>query len=227
MARTMIMCPICMTVAGTCRPGNLGSCRRCNHIFQIPLKSTIEYNYSYVRSRYDSYSTTDLMSYLRLGFVRAYVDGGTLLDVGYGNGAFLKAAQQAGFETYGHDVHGADYGVRNISLGGNKDWDVVTFFDSLEHCESFDLVLKTVEKASFVIVSLPWRPDWFPDSLDWNHYRPGEHLHYFSVKSVEHLFKDHHIVKVTDLEDVIRRVPGQRNVMTLTFARRRPGPRGS
>lgn len=166
------------------------------------------------------------MSHLRLGLLEAYGQRGRLLDVGYGNGDFIHTASKVGFEAFGNDVHGCGerFNVREVSLDGGLRWDYVTFFDSLEHFEELEEVRDLARRAQYVVVSTPKRPSQFPEenTLSWKHFRPGEHLHYFSVGSLARLFQDHDLVNVCDLEDVIRgRLPdGSTNILTCVFEHR-------
>jgi hypothetical protein len=188
------------------------------------LEVRAKYNQQYITERYDAYATTESMSWLRLGLVRSFVGGGRLLDVGYGNGSFIKVAKKAKFEAFGFDVHGLGkkYGVEEALLTKGK-WDVVTLFDSIEHFDDLSAIKSLDDRSPFIIVSTPYRPSFFPASLEWKHFRPGEHLHYFSKASLGTLFPSHELVLVTDIEDAIRgrcKVPGWddfNNVMTCVF----------
>jgi hypothetical protein len=199
---------------------DLRGCRSCTHLFQWPPTITARYDAAYV-AKYAAYPVTEI-SYLRLGFVRAFAAGGTLLDVGHCRGDFVRAAAAAGFDAWGHDVHGQHVGVPTIdSLNAappdGAAWDVVTFFDSLEHFGNLDPVRRLARRARKIVVSLPWRPESFPASRDWRHYRPGEHLHYFTAQSLAALFDRHRLLAQTNLEDAVRRGPGGNNIATLVF----------
>lgn len=202
-----LACPVCQLLStAPCRTVNdfkLFKCIRCSHIWQYPSEIRAKYDQDYVASRYDAYSTTESMSWLRLGLVRAFVDGGRLLDIGYGNGSFIKVAEKANFEAFGADVHGLGerYGVTEAPINKGK-WDVVTLFDSLEHFDDLS-VIKAIN-STFIVVSTPHRPSNFPTFLDWKHFRPGEHLHYFSKMSLSMLFPSHELVLTTNIEDSIR-----------------------
>lgn len=219
-------CPVCKLEVSHSSSGLLYWCLECDHVFQSPLKRTALYDIKYIKDRYDSYATTPLISHLRLGLLKAYGQRGRLLDVGYGNGDFVHTALRAGFDAYGNDIHrgGLLYGVNEVSLDGGREWDYVTFFDSLEHFEGLEDVRNLGTRAKWIIVSTPKRPAQFPDALDfsWKHYRPGEHLHYFSVGSLTKLFAGHDLVNVCDLEDVIReRLPdGSTNILTCVLERK-------
>lgn len=214
-------CPVCSETALVAYPQNLYQCPGCFHIFEYPALVTAKYNQEYVDKRYETYKTTDTMSYLRVGFLKYLTKAGRLLDVGYGNGAFVRAASAAGFDAYGNDVHKADYGIREAELNDGTDWDVVTFFDSLEHFPDLEVIRDLSRRSHYVIVSLPNRPARFPQSLSWKHHRPGEHLHYFCLTSLSRLFNDKKLVVVSDLEDTIRGSDSEgQNILTTVFVRK-------
>lgn len=212
-----MICPVCHTHPMEELDG-LSRCA-CDHIYQSTLAVTTHYDQKYIHDRYDAYPTTEAMSYLRLGYLKSFCPKGRLLDVGYGNGSFVKAALKAGFDAYGNDVHHADYGVREVPLDGHEQWDVVTFFDSLEHIPDFKAVRSLARRTKWLLISFPNRPRWFPYKRDWKHYRPGEHLHYFTLCSLATLFYTHTLYTAGDLEDVIRgALPGgEQNVQTALF----------
>lgn len=216
----MSLCPVCGAKPVDTTRQVLHRCA-CDHIYQWPLQVTAHYNAKYITHRYDSYTTTEMMSYLRLGFLKAFVQRGLLLDVGYGNGSFVKAATKSGFDAYGNDVHGADYGVREKSLTGHELWDVVTFFDSMEHLPDLMPVRHLAKRAKLILVSFPNRPKDFPANLEWKHYRPGEHLHYFSVCSLSWLLKNHEPQCVSSFEDAIRGTRNEEaNITSVIFHKR-------
>lgn len=220
-----IACPVCFDASDTFveeqgdLPPDLRHCPSCDHIFQWPLEVKARYDYQYVHSRYDSYPTTDTMSHLRLGFVQAVSPHkGRLLDVGYGNGSFLKLAAKAGFDTFGNDVHGCGerYGIREVNLNGTS-WDIVTFFDSLEHFADLSLPRHVCQNAGRVVISVPHRPH-HRDIPGWKHYRPGEHLHLFCVRSLDRFLEGKRREAAVALEDVIRGSRGGiPNIMTYAY----------
>jgi len=103
---------------------------------------------------------------------------GTLLDIGCGNGSFISAAKRKGY-----DVSGIDFdedaikiarrsGLENvwaisleefIQQGGQK-YDVITFFEVLEHLDNPMAFLLSVKKllkpGGYVALSLPNRLRW-------------------------------------------------------------------
>lgn len=126
------------------------------------------------------------MSELRWNFIQRWLrlaDGSRILDIGYGNGAFLKFARQHGMEVFGFDVHDEDFGIPALDHGV-AGFDLICFFDSLEHLPAFEHLF--VLHPSAVIVSIPDAPDFLLETpREWRHFKPGEHLHYFSRHSLD------------------------------------------
>lgn len=191
-------------------------CVDCDHIFQNPPDVNIAYDKDYIDTRYGTYTTTAAMSRLRLGLVMSFGGYGKWLDVGYGQGDFVKAAIEAGVDAYGNDVHGQDYGVRDVPLCSDEQWDAVTFFDSVEHFPDLEPAKHVIKRAKLVVISVPKRPDSFPADLTWRHYRPGEHLHYFSPESIRRLVGKPQLFE-TNIEDTIRKQPWGQNITTCVF----------
>jgi 2-polyprenyl-3-methyl-5-hydroxy-6-metoxy-1,4-benzoquinol methylase len=211
----MIACPIC--ASGNTEPfDDVQRCRACGHAFQHPPLITARYNADYVAT-YDRYPC-ELMSCLRVGFLKAFVARGRLLDVGYGNGAFIRAAEAAGFTAFGCDIHGVPSDVKEIDLDGdNSAWDVVTCFDSLEHFAAFSSIRSLMRRARYVLVSAPLPPATFPAERTWKHYKAGEHLHYFSAESLARLVGKP-LLAESNVEDAIRRPNGvEQNIYTAIY----------
>jgi hypothetical protein len=189
------------------------------------------YDMEYAKQRYDALPDRGrFMAYYRLGALLQHttMDVLDILDVGYGNGAFLDATWNAGLRTYGHDVSNYPLEEMHTFLGldqllsGEWKFDIVTFFDSLEHM-SFPLNFLSALKTTYIMISVPWyHPEkgeaWFEK---WKHRRPNEHLHHFSKEALEKMLNsigyklEHH----SDMEDALRlteeyQVP---NILTCIF----------
>ncbi|MGH2500530.1 MAG: class I SAM-dependent methyltransferase, partial [Candidatus Limnocylindria bacterium] len=131
----------------------------------------------------EMYAARDLMVvdwlawYHRAGLERLPVRAGRLLDVGCGNGAFVAAAQRAGFE-----ASGIDFSEKAIQAGRRRfglerlyatsieefrakerarPFDVVTAFEVLEHMDDVDRfleeVLSLLAPGGYLVVSVPNR----------------------------------------------------------------------
>jgi hypothetical protein len=169
------------------------------------------YNTEYISNSYDKYGEKITnMSHLRLGFLLAVINEpiNTILDIGYGNGDFLKLCSTFFPKTYGHDVSGYSLpeGCEFVDDILSRKFDVVCFFDSLEHFEEIEFVSKIDTK--YVFISLPWchnhSDEWFEN---WKHRRPNEHLYHFNDKSLKTFMKrmGYECMIISNFEDVIRK----------------------
>jgi hypothetical protein len=100
-------------------------------------------------------------------------------------------------------------------------YDVVTFFDSLEHQD--DPYFLNRLKCKNIVVSLPWchyfSDDWF---AGWRHRKPDEHLWHFDATSLVKFMKDqgYQLVSITNIEDTIRQHKEEyANILTGVFTR--------
>lgn len=178
-------CPVCQSACYGTTTTNLTSCQACHHVFQTDLTVTVSYDADYAH-QYDSRPVKE-MSDLRWDFIQsslALPQGSRVLDVGYGNGAFLKRAQAAGMKIFGIDLHTEDFGIPVVDFKTKLTFDLICFFDSMEHFPSFAPLGNL--KSKNVIVSIPETPDFVRNTpRRWRHYKPGEHLHYFSHDSLD------------------------------------------
>lgn len=192
-------------------------------IHQI-MRNKFNYDLEYVHKRYDEYGElTKRMSHLRLGYIIGVINKypKTILDVGYGNGDFLRTCLNVIPKCYGNDVSGYQI-PENCEFVDNiftKEFDVITFFDSLEHFENIDFMSEL--KCNYVIISLPWfhnfSDEWF---YNWKHRRENEHLHHFSDKSLIKFMKHHNFecISITNIEDIIRKpIDDHKNILTGVF----------
>lgn len=134
--------------------------------------------------KYKEYEKTDFgkrLNDFRINFVIEHIKYNTLCDIGIGCGQFLKELNDH-YPNIG--ITGNDVNPQAINwLRGNKMFidpvkhprDVHTFFDSLEHIYRPDKYLNC--KQAFI--SIPIFKD-REDILQSKHYRPTEHLWYFT-----------------------------------------------
>lgn len=200
-------------------------CRSCTLISQRNRVTTARYDAEYVATRYEKYSTTESMSRLRATLVETVLtlhdslprglcvpERGRLLDVGYGNGSFIREMYSRGWGAYGNDVNPTPYkGVTQVPLPmeDGARYKAITFFDALEHFEELQEVRKVASFTDWIFLSFPTVPLDFPDkATQWKHYRPGEHHFHFNTQSVLSLFSGGgnkaHLVYSGHPEDHIR-----------------------
>jgi hypothetical protein len=87
-------------------------------------------------------------------------------------------------DIYGIDLHCEDFDIPVVGFDCKVEFDLISLFDSLEHFPDFAPVRKM--RAQNVIVSIPNTPSILLSTpRSWRHFKPGEHLHYFSVTSLD------------------------------------------
>src|SRR5277367_1969417 len=151
-------CPACRESHIARGRYNLAVCDGCRHVFQSDLHVSMVYDADYAH-QYD-HRPHEAMSRIRWEFIQQHLglpQGSKVLDIGYGNGAFLKLAQREGMDIFGIDLHGEDFGVPEVDYDTTIDFDLICFFDSIEHLPEFDLIYGL--NARNVIVSIPDPPD--------------------------------------------------------------------
>jgi hypothetical protein len=182
-----------------------------NGIIKQIKVNKITYDSAYIESRYNTHKNRKSMACLRLGYLLGVCGGGginSILDVGYGNGDFLKLSSQYIKKCTGADIAPAYPLPAHIKTTRNiyKDcYDVVCFFDSLEH---FDNIYEIEQlKTKFIYISVPechyLSDEWFKN---WKHRRENEHLWHFNLESLTAFFADigYKIINHSHIEDIIR-----------------------
>lgn len=218
-------------------------CGFCGTWCEQDRTTRVVYDSGYIAERYERYTTTEAMSDLRrrvlegvihlhetLPLGQVCVRRGRLLDVGVGNGSFIRRARGCGWDAWGHDVNPTEYeGVRRTSLpidrilAPEERYRVITFFDCLEHFQELEWAPRLARNTDWIMLSAPRVPDGFP-TVEWKHRRIGEHhFHFRNPETFEVLFGSSDVrvtcVYFDNPEDVIRgNLPdGQPNVMTVAL----------
>jgi len=151
------------------------------------------------------------MSYLRLGYIIGSIGKipNKILDVGYGQGHFLDVAKNIIPNCFGNDITNECPLPEKCTFVNNiyeETYDVITFFDVLEHFEDiYDI--KNL-KTEYIVVSMPWctykGAEWFES---WKHRRPNEHLWFFNDESLTNFMEEVGFARVNtcNVEDAIRK----------------------
>lgn len=177
-------------------------------IYQVN-RELFKYDEFYLKHYENMGSLLQPTSMLRLGYIIGSVGKipTSLLDVGYGNAAFLNSSRPLIPKLYGNDVarqllpDGVEY-VENIM---EEKYDVITFFDSLEHMEDIEFVKNL--KCNYICISLPWchyfNDEWFES---WKHRKPDEHLWHFNKESLTKFMTrmSYETIDICNLEDATR-----------------------
>lgn len=191
-------------------------------IKQLNINNQVDYNIDYVTNSYDNYGEkVNYISFLRLGYLLGVINEipNSILDVGYGNGAFLKACKNIIKNCYGNDV--SDYNlpmdINFVSDIFSQHYDVITFFDSLEHFHDINFVKDL--KCNYVLISVPcchyYSDEWFEN---WKHRRPDEHIFHFNENSLNEFMVECGFQKMSNsfVEDTIRKGE-EKNILTGIF----------
>jgi hypothetical protein len=166
---------------------------------------------------------SELLQAMRYGFVCAAHGKPvrTLMDVGYGNGAFINFAKQHVPHVYGHDVTGVPldgaYSMPEIVKA-----DVITFWDVLEHFPNLDFVKDL--PAETICISLPYC-HFHTEGLEWfnsnyKHRKPDEHIRHFNEHSLAALMSSFgwRVVSISGHEDIVRKsAHGLQNILSMAF----------
>jgi len=178
-------------------------------INQIAHDDSVVVEKDYGKYYNDLGETANYLSYLRLGYVLAHTEEcHTLLDIGYGNGAFLNAANKAFTLTAGLDLTREYLPASSFAEDDiYAPYDIITFFDSLEHFEEIDLVKDL--NCKYIVISVPncrFGTDdvWFET---WKHRKPNEHLHHFNTESLTSflVYNGYQVINTSSFEDTIRK----------------------
>lgn len=195
-------------------------------IHQIDAKPFVyDENYCATYDTPEYRQQSDILQALRLAFCLGAHGTmiNSILDCGYGNGAFMRFVKHHVPFVYGLDVTGIQVDNCYIMPEFVKA-DVVTFWDALEHVPDLSFVRHL--HAETVVISLPYCHfltlglAWFDT---WHHRKPDEHLHHFNEFSLAN-FMQHNgwqAVAVSHHEDIVR-VRGVQapNILSMAFRRK-------
>jgi len=177
----------------------------------------IAYDKAYLSYYEDLSDRTIKLGYQRLGWILGLLNRipDSVLEVGYGLGTFIEAAQVTGVgRCVGCDItryplpHNVEFMAWPEALA--QEWDVVAMFDVLEHIP--DLTFLETLQAKHVAIAVPycrWRElgdggdEWF---RNWRMLLPNEHLHHFDPDSLIALMAKcgFHCETLNTFEDGIR-----------------------
>lgn len=169
---------------------------------------------------------SDLLQAMRLGFVAAAHgrEVNTLMDCGYGNGAFIRFAKQSIPYVYGHDITGVPIEDCYI-LPDLVKAQVLTLWDVLEHFP--DIAFLRDLPYETICISLPYchmlteGKEWF-DKV-YLHRKPDEHIRHFTPTSLALTMDSLGWKEVARSahEDIVRKSKhGLQNIISMAFKRK-------
>ncbi|MBG7462420.1 methyltransferase domain-containing protein [Pseudomonas aeruginosa] len=143
-------------------------------------RSPMDYSGPYFE-KYQALDATPMGAALtaaRVDMVQRHFDG-EVLDVGIGGGRFVIESGGKGFDVNEEAVQWLK--SRNAYADPYKGVAAITCWDSLEHVPDPEALVRSV--GEWVFVSMPVYKDQ-ADCLKSKHFKPGEHLHYWSVRGL-------------------------------------------
>ena len=150
--------------------------------WQKSMEKRVPYDLSYFNkcASYDGSNIANAINKGRIDLVDKYVGKkATVLDVGIGSGEFIRSRPGPTF--------GTDINPIAIKWLKNRDkysdtWEkfsAFTFWDVIEHVESPQNYFRAIPKDAYLFTSLPIF-DKLEDIKNSKHYRPNEHLYYWT-----------------------------------------------
>ena len=197
---------------------DLVKCNNCSLVYlkTQPTEDELKEIYSFKKGYHNQFADNQELiedyerrGKIKLEIVKKHTKSGNVLDVGCSAGFFLKAAKDEGFNTFGVELspdtakiarerYGLNVVTSTLENAGfeNDFFDVVTFWDVLEHVPDPTAILKEAnritKKNGLVIIGLPNVGGLFPRiSLFlypitgyWWHHEMPIHLFQFTKKTL-------------------------------------------
>ena len=199
-------------------------CRSCKTLFRNPrpVQSDIasSYNTGHTYNAWHHETNTKNWENLwnqRVQFVRRFKSGGRHIDIGAGDGTFLRKTKEAGFSVIGTElselgatfIHQTGIDVKlgqftEIKLPEEK-YDLITLWHILEHVPNPGAVMSRIRKIiapdGILVVAVPNEdhPIWRNRLIYWNHRTAFEplsfgseiHLTHFQPRTLKRLLRLH------------------------------------
>lgn len=172
----------------------------------------VEYNLDYYEKHLREYSkSAEYICRIRWGWISG-LNPKRVLDYGCDVGWF-RAFRPEGIEVDSFDIGaGPNTGIRVVL------YDVVCFWDVLEHIPNYKEVEPVFRLANAIAGTIPVKPDGIEWNV-WKHWKPGEHYHYFTKDILLALFNKYGFV----MEKVgYPECPPRSDVMSFLFRREKP-----
>jgi SAM-dependent methyltransferase len=196
-----------------------GDLMMCDGVaYQSDMSKQIKYNGEYFNKclSYEDQPIALAINSGRVALVNKYVgpDAG-VLDVGVGSGEFIKKRPN----TFGYDINpnAIEWLKANYRWSdGFAAFDAFTFWDVLEHLETPDDYFRRIHEGAYLFTSLPIFPD-LTTIRESRHYRPGEHLYYFTDAGFVRWMGSHGFKMLE--RDNYEIVAGRDNILSYAFVR--------
>lgn len=196
--------------------GDLMLSRRHGFARQADMSFRVPYDAPYF-DKYVGYEGSDIARAINVGridFVNRWTGyEAPVLDIGIGSGEFIKLRPN----TFGIDVNpkAIDW-LKMTRRWANSfaPFEGFTFWDVLEHVDDPDEYFRKMHRGAHVFVSLPIFGS-LTDIRKSKHYRPGEHLYYFTEGGFV-TWMDMHGFRLLDSRDFETRA-GREDILSFAF----------
>lgn len=184
----------------------------------------ISYDESYF-AKFDSYDPemTRKLTEARIEFVGRHWKY-SMVDIGCGNGDFVMRRPH----TVGFDIN-PEVRIKLRAIGrfassfgmAHNMYRAMSMWDVIEHVPAPEIYLNRLGQGSFLFISLPIF-DELEHVFSSKHYRPNEHLYYFTEDGLLWWLSEYGFT-VVDKSDHETRL-GREEIGAYAFIRERPGP---
>lgn len=160
--------------------GDLVLCLEDGAAYQKDQEQLAEYDRAYFDKYvgYEGQKVSGQINAGRISFVKRHYGDGLVLDIGIGSGEFIKKRGH----TYGLDVNPVAVRwllARNLWADDIETFHAFTAWDVIEHIPTPGDYFGRMRAGAFLFTSIPIFAD-LKRIRESKHYRPGEHLMYFT-----------------------------------------------
>jgi len=195
-------------------------CKDCSFAYVNPRVSNEDlpklYSNNYFNNPEFGYLEYESTAHLRLLNFKRWIKeikhllpaSGSVLDIGCASGQFLELMRENSWEVYGIELDWEMTSVLNsknipffnktfAEFETDKKFDLITMFDVIEHIpdlhNTFDKLNKLLKPGGVVALITPdynsYQRKIF--GAKWFQFKPLEHIHYFSLETLNKLSKEH------------------------------------
>lgn len=196
--------------------------------YQRDMSQLVPYDESYF-NKCLSYEDQEIALKINEGRIRLvgdHIGNRKMLDVGIGSGEFIKKRSQNA-DTYGTDVNPVAIKWLKSKDLYRPDYSTFTafsFWDVIEHMPDPSVAFRQIPAGSYLFTSIPIFDD-LKKIRESKHYRPGEHLYYFTKQGFVDYMNIHgfRLLQMDDFE----MEAGRENIYSFAFIKDIPDYHGT
>lgn len=199
--------------------GDLALCREHGVAYQRDMTKLVAYDAPYYAKclSYEDQKIALAINAGRIALVNRHVGTNRIVDVGIGSGEFIKKRP----DTFGHDINPvAIEWLKRNDLWAHRlgDFSGHTYWDVIEHVPEPETYFRQIHLGAFLFTSIPIFYGLGGVRLS-KHYRPGEHLYYFTEDGFVEWMNRHGFLLLERDDFEIR--AGRESILSFAFKRYR------